>query len=700
MRGTIAASWLMLALMWSSSAAAEQPPGLPSEASAVGVDTALLVAVLRALEGPEAGRPEALASPAFVADPRAVGALRYLALHDRRPEVVSRAVAVLGGVPAAAAALALRDALVGAEGSPPVQTAAAALSQHPSGQGGALLHAVAIDEAIDGDVRRLALDRLRRDHAALLARLGEPQLGGSAMLATAGGAYFGGWALSSVGGFAGTSSADTIGWVAGAVVGAGTGYILGRHVPLQRQTYYLSALAWGSWIGWQSADAVTNRPVDAFGNRASDAEVGLTRTRAGLALVGELAGAGLAYLGADRLDFSNNDVLTTNVIAGATTLATWGGLSLLRSRNDRRPGVAGMLSGSLIGLVAGIAASPKLNFDGGDIALAGLLTAEGGYFGGFLSARFAKSRPAEAGMGLGAGVGALTGLVLAQSASLSPGDVGQLLLFSSYGKALGAGLAMLGDATEDTTNLVHLAGGAAGLLAGAALSSDTDYEGGDYAMVPVATALGLWHGAWLGTLASDLGVMRKDGKVVGGMALAGGALLGAGGAAFAQHTKFSTGDVVLGSAGAMWGAWFAGWSLVLGGEVSESGRATAFLVGSDAGLAATAILTSDLVGLDQRVLAGANFGGVAGAGLGALLTAMFTSNSDSIIRANLAGSALGLLAGGAIAKLVVGDRRTARWQLPAWPAGWRVPFDSVVAAPRLGADGRLDGFTLQALSMW
>lgn len=700
MRSAMAWTWLLLALLWTASAAADEPPALPGDTTAIGVDTTLLVAVLRALEGPDARRAETLAAPALAADPRAVGALRYLALHDRRPEVVARAVAVLGGVPTGAAATALRDALIGAEGSPSVQAAAPALSQHPSGQGGALLHAVAVDESIDNDVRRLALDRLRRDHAALLAKLGEPQLGGSAALATVGGAYFGGWALSSVGGFAGTSSADSIGWVAGAVVGAGTGYILGRHLPLQRQTYYLSALAWGSWIGWQSADAVVNRPVDAFGNRASDAEVGLSRTRAGLALVGELAGAGLAFLGADRLDFSNADVLTTNVIAGATTLASWGGLSLLRPRNDRRPGVAGLLSGSLIGLVAGVAASPKLNFDAGDVALTGLLTAEGAYFGGFLSDRFAKSRPVEAGMGLGAGIGALTGLALAQSAGLTPGDVGQVLLFSSFGKALGAGISFIGNARDDTANLVHLAGGAAGLVAGAVLAGDTDYAGGDYAMVPVATALGLWHGAWLGALGSDLGVLRKEGDVVGGMALAGGALLGAGGAALAQHTEYTTGDVVLGSAGAMWGAWFAGWSMALTDKMSERGRAAAMLVGTDVGLATTAILTSGMVGLDQRVLAGANFGGVAGAGLGALLTAMFTSNTDRIIQANLAGSAVGLLAGGAIARVIVGDRRSAHWQLPSLPEGWRVPFDSVVAAPRLGADGRLDGFTLQALAMW
>ena len=145
----------------------------------------------------------------------------------------------------------------------------------------------------------------------------------------------------------------------------------------------------------------------------------------------------------------------------------------------------------------------------------------------------------------------------------------------------------------------------------------------------------------------------------------------------------------------MWGAWFAGWSLALENDVSDSAAAGRTPALTDVGLATTAILMSQWVQTDPRVLAGANFGGLVGAGLAALFTAMFTTDGDAIIKANLGGTAVGLALGGVLAWVAISDDRPVKtagkvgtWHAPAW---LRWPFDAVLAAPHAGPTGKLDG---------
>lgn len=690
-------------------------------------DAVLLGHLLTLLGAAPDARAGHVGWPAAEADPRAIAALRYVGLHDARPDVAEAVPPRLARFGHPAAVAALRDLAVGAEGSRPLPSALAALGRHPLPAAWDELYAIALDTDLDIDLRREALAVLERDHPSLLATRGRPSLGGSALVATAGGTFFGGFALSAVGRFAGNRNAGDIGWVAGGILGAGTGYLLGRHVPDARQQYYLSAMGWGAFSGLLLANA-TARPeaINCFDQFNGNGQEIFRESRfpgqefrcfdnsrvetaeAGLSLLGQLGGFGLAWLGADTLRMTSSDVLVANLTGIAATVATSGALGLVDPTEDKRPGYAVLLGGALLGTGVGVAAARHLHFDNGDAALTLLGGAEGMYFGGFLVDLLAPDRDTEAAVALGGGLGVLAAGAVAQVSGMKPEQVGEMLLLSTYGKALGAGMAMLSDAKSDTVNATHLGLGAVGFVAGALLTDQTRYESGDRALVPIATGLGLWHGGLVGVLAEEARRGGSGGNLVGGMILSGGALAGLGAMAVSQGTDMTNWQATMGSSGAVWGAWLSGWSMVLEEPKDATGAATRLLVGTDVGLLVTSLLVSPAFDVDPRVIAGANFGGMALAGVGALLTAMFTEDSDAIVRANLGGSVLGLAVGGALAfsllppaaEAVPGAVQGAGSVL-GFPAWLSLPIRSVAGAPNFGADGRLDGATVQVgLEVW
>ena len=71
-------------------------------------------------------------------------------------------------------------------------------------------------------------------------------------------------------------------------------------------------------------------------------------------------------------------------------------------------------------------------------------------------------------------------------------------------------------------------------------------------------------------------------------------------------------------------------------------------LGADAGMAVTSLLLSPWIDLDPRVLGGANFGAVLGAGLGTLATAMVTNDGHALKTSVLVSTAIGLAGGGAL----------------------------------------------------
>lgn len=701
-----ATSFATLCVICASTSAFAQVAVLPApattaaavgDATPTGADTALLEPLLATLAAPGETRAKIAQRLTESSDPRAIVALRYAALHDRQPEVVDAAVLLLGRFRHAHAITALVDIAVGSDSVRPHRGAIDALSAHPLPSGPLALLAVAKNAEVELSVRRDALDALRRDHPDLVAKAGAPVLGGSTLVATVGGGYFGGFAMASVGSFAGNTNADRIGWVAGTIIGAGTGFIFGRQISDDRQHYYLSAMGWGAWAGTWLAHAVVEEPPNV--EFIEERPTGLNRAVAGLSLLGELGGLGLAAYGADALHLRSSDVLVADIAGIAAAVATAGALGLVTPKDDKRPGYALLLTGGLLGLGVGVTAAPHMNFTPGGGVLTAYSGAEGMYYGGFLADLLLPDRDSSAGVALGGGLGVLAGGAIAQYTDLRVGNVSEMLLFSSYGKALGAGLSLLGGADERTVNGVHLAFGAVGMATAAMLADRTSYSGGDAAVVPIGTVLGLWHGAWIASLAHGLD-QNRSGNFAAGMTLTTGALFGLGSVALAQTTGLTNMQATMGGTGAVWGAWFSGWTTVLLREASDTSvrDSSLILAGTDIGLATTIALLSPLVDLDPRVLAGASFGGMAGAGLSLLFATMFSEDSNLVIKANLTGSAVGLLAGGLIARAALADlpasERTSTGS--AWPSWLSLPVKSVAAVPHFDAAGRPDGMVVQA----
>ena len=131
---------------------------------------------------------------------------------------------------------------------------------------------------------------------------------------------------------------------------------------------------------------------------------------------------------------------------------------------------------------------------------------------------------------LGTGIGLLAGGALAQVTDYRPGDVGQMLLFSQLGKALGAGSVLLTDPDDGDPVLVGLLlGTTAGLVTAATVGRPLRYQGGDAPMdgedVALATAIGGDVGAALTALLVSPTV-GLDPLVIGGANLGGIALAG------------------------------------------------------------------------------------------------------------------------------------------------------------------------------
>jgi hypothetical protein len=705
-RFAAAALTLLLLHVWTRPALAETPAAdLPAATTATAAtpesDRALLLPLLDTLGAAPRDRAARVAHLLDSHDVRAVGPLRYAALHDPMDDVVDAAVRALGAIEAPAALRALRDIAVGTEGSTPRDLALDVMSRSKLTLGRDLVYEIARSTDHPDEVRRTALEVLTRDHPDFLATKPSLQLGGSALVSTLGGAYFGGFALASVGDLAGSNGAGAIGWVAGSIAGAGAGYIFGRQLSNARQQYYMSAMGWGALSGTLAARALVQPQyiTDAWGNRVPQDSPSLQRTEAGLSLVGELGGLALAGLAVDRLNFTSSDVLVADLTGVAMTVGTAGALLLMDPTEDDRPGYGIALAGALMGVGLGVTTAQQLRFDSGDVALTLLGTGEGMYFGSFLADRFVSGR-ANGGLWLGAGLGALGTGVAAQFTDVTVSNAFEMLLFSSYAKTLGAGAAILADAEGDTVTDVHLAVGAAGLLAGGWLSSQTDYQGGDRAIVPIATALGAWHGALVGGLLAQ-NDWTDDGNGVGGLTLTSLSVFGLSGLALAQVTDFDNLQVTMGSSGAVWGAWLAGWGLTVPGEHVDFNTAmVTLLVGTDVGLAATSLLISPVGGMDPRVLAGANFGGLTGAAMFSLVGAMFSTDTTTVIKANLAGTVIGLVTGGILAHAVMKDEppTAADADGPTWLPAWvRNPIKTVQFAPRLDPAGRFDGMTMNAV---
>ena len=96
---------------------------------------------------------------------------------------------------------------------------------------------------------------------------------------------------------------------------------------------------------------------------------------------------------------------------------------------------------------------------------------------------------------------------------VSPLAVGQMMLTSIYGKSLGAGMAMFARSSGSTRALMETSYSLTGLLAAGIWGDYMDYHDGDYALIPIGTGIGLWHGAVIGGYLEEKGTINSRQQV-------------------------------------------------------------------------------------------------------------------------------------------------------------------------------------------
>lgn len=647
-------------------------------------------------------------------DPRTVAMLSYLARHEDSDDVAVAAVRSLGGLALGGRADALNK-LAAISVAPRPATADAALTTlgtlAPSTDALAVLLRVARDRDLPSERRKHAIDVIRARFPG--QKVQTPRLAGPAIITVVGGGIAGGYTLAAVGRWAKADSGAFFGGLTGALIGTGTGYLMGRELSLDRKAWYTGALGWGIVGGELLSGALIAGPSD--------------EVRGTIGVVSELVLGFAAYRFADDMDRTAGDVALTHLsgLAGIMLGNAISELAYYKLGTRGRNGAVFAATAAAVGISTAL--GPTTQFSPGDRTLIAFTTFEGFWYGGFL-ADIAYDSPSEqfraasntdrtgtlrfedfekplgerivrdvdaAGMLLGTSVGFLTGVVVSQRSDVSHGDVAQMLVFGGYGKLLGAGLTLLGNADRNRINSAQLVGGGLGIALGAATMDSLAFSGGDVALVPIATTWGLFHGLAVGAWLQDRGRLKGDQFV--GMSLTTGALFGVAAIAFAQEFELTNLQATMGSTGAFWGAWLSGWTAARANAKSEN-TLLAAAVGGDVGAALTAVLVSPVIKLDPMILAGASFGGLSLAGLGTLITAMGTDDDNALMTANIVGSAVGLVAGGLIARSIVNSR--AQQAASAGSVGpladddepWSLP--AINAAP-LMQDGRLSGVSLQ-----
>lgn len=668
-------------------------------------DAALLNRVVTLLSTPQ-GRARAAAAGrlAGLTDARSVHVLAYVARHDRAPQVAMAAVKGLGALgKAGRAEVTGQLAALGrdAERQLVAEAAQEQLGALRTGAAFAALSSLAADEEVPQALRKRAVAVARRYFPKRSDEL--PRLAGRAGPAAIGGVAFGGYTLGMIGRFAASDSAEVVGWITGGVLGGAGGWLVGRELPVERQAYYASGLFWGAAVGSLLGQTISQAPARQEGEWQAYQDDLLSHDRfvAGLSVAGEVLAGLCAWAVADQLDMSAGDVIVTDLGGASAFLLTWGLLLQATPPEDSRPGAAIMAASTLAGLGLAVWVAPRLKFTQGDTLLTGLGAAEGAAYGLSISSLVLTKNSDRSGgkMGgatlMGTSLGLVAAGALSQVSDLSPGEVGQMMLLSQLGKALGAGSVLLSNPDDaDPVLAGMLVGGTAGLLAAGTVARSLRYQGGAAPLVGISTGWGLWHGAAVGAWLERHGGF--EGTRIGGLTLLSGGVFGLGAVAASQVWQFSAMEASMGSTGLAWGAWIAGWSGSLTDwKVEDVMFATA--IGGDVGAALSAVLVSPLVGLDPLVIGGASLGGIGLAGVGTMAAMMVTENRDRWVQANIAGSVLGLALGGAVTAQLLAGRAQRRKkaglgaQRPDLTPSW---LRGVAATPLMDRDGRMQGMTL------
>ncbi len=648
--------------------------------------TSLLVLLDRT--APVDDRAEAALAMGRLQDPRAIVPLIY-AVRDPEERVQLAVIQALGQFTHLGVERTLADVLADAGRMVTVQAAAAyALGSQRTASARTALYAVFQQSRQPQPVRRACGEALETFFPGYLASLGESAHAvdrrGRALLVPAS-CGFGAYALGTIGQYGKSQVAVPIGMLSGLVLGGAGSFLLTQdaEMTMARAGGIVTGGAWGLWTGLTAGRMATHaRPDEELVNT--------------LGLAGEALGLVATSLAARHNRYTFNDIVTINLGALAGHNALWGGLLLASNATDTPQALGALMGASLVSLAGTAAATPRLHFTGGDVALITHGALQGAWIGTWVPA-LGRSRPSGdqvwGGMLLGSSLGTLGSAVVSQYVDLETKHTAFMATTGGYGYLLGAGLPKLLGVDEPRWTVGTMLGvGIAGTVVGAWARDIVVFDRGDAALTALGTAWGGWQGLSIGAYLDanpnfDFDETQRSGAMMTGAAVGGIATLGV-----AQVTDVTAWETLMLASGGMWGSWLSLW----GNALADSEPRVTWLsniVASNLGLAATAVLMSPVMKVHPTRVGIVDLAGMSGAALASLGAALVTDDSDTIITANLVGSGAGLLAGVIVASKVdvkaAHARRWRRWRPARTLARWEPSISLLPLFPPMGeATGR------------
>ncbi len=615
--------------------------------------------------------------------------LAYVAEHDNYEEVQKSAVLALGSLknPKSMTHLAW---LAHTPTAPRIwQDSAAALGLAQCPTASQMLFALIKDQKADILARRIARKSYLKHYPEDAKERVPPQLSGSVALPTIAGALFGGYSLMSVGAFADNGAAIAVGLMGGAGIGGFSGYLLAKNVPTERSFLYSSAAAWGVYSGWMAYAAASTK--------------GEFKNIMGSGLMGEIIGVGATYALAEKLDYDNGDIWHMNINGIAGSFLALAAMDFVTPKPGEKQFPQAILGTSLTALALTGALTKHVEYTPGDKLLVAYTAAESAYLGALIPSLSDEIDDKEVSAAIiGGTMGLYMGQVIAAHTDLGTGDVWKLAISSSFGKTLGAGAALLADKNTREVNFAQLGMGALGIVGAATLgeTNNLNFAHGDFAIVPVSTLIGLWHGITIGAhLDANTKTNWSDAQQQG-LILTLGASAGLGAMAASQFVDVPGWNVAMGSLGAVWGGWLTSLAILVSDRDFDKSSLTV-LAGSDLALLGTAMAISEVGGVDPSLIAGGSLGGLTATTLVAMAAFFADASGDTHLKAALISGPIGLATGGAITWYLNQNKSPEARALSTGPTlSWwpDAPNLTFALQPWLNRDGEADGMVFSAIA--
>jgi hypothetical protein len=596
------------------------------------------------------GGSDAAGRLADLDDPRAVGPLAQAA-RGEDVEVAVAAVLALGGFPAAIDVL---EPWLDDRALPTaVRIAAArALGSEGDERGGDALARAIRGGRLPNDVEEAVRETFLASYPHRADEIGRAVRRDGTIWLSAAGAGALSWSLGTAGHF-GRSNLTGLGLLTGAAAGGTAGWVAGRAWPIEADDAAFVATSGG--LG-----------------TASGALIGSAVGHGDGTFLGGLTGAAVGYgtgLAARRLhDGHVGDAIEASFLAGATGVAAGTAAEYAwRSRRELTPWgppprvPPGNLASGIglgVGAVAGHLVAPRLRLSAPDTLLVGLATSYGlavGMVAPVPGGRY--TLPAT-----GAAIGSLVGYGLAGPIETGADQAIGGATGMAYGAALGVGLGMVVDPANrsdgDVARWFALGGTTVGLATGTwvAYRNPEYLDPPDIVWVSLVTGWAAVQGAgWYDGERRRLGWYVLVPAAVGTAAAATTPFVDV-------PTPYSFGGLSL----SLWGT-YAGNATARLLDVRGRSRVHYSLIGSDLGLGLGLLLAAPPLSAPPLVIGIADAGGVLGASVGALGASFVTDDERAIVLSSLVGAGSGLVAGAFVGGALhrSGAARDVAWRRPA-----------------------------------